>query len=235
MPVPKHARPTTHRTSRSANRSRRGRGEGVVAPGIVLHRSEKFSTRYGSFAEVHLIGVSEHADLVRQHVLRLKYGKQKHIARELAGIVHCALLQLAIVPPDVVVTWAPTTDRRVQRRGFDQAELIARHLGVLLGVRTLRLLRRTSEQTQTGHLRRERLANPSFTGRGRARCHAVVVVDDVVTTGSTLRRAAEQLANDGYSLIICIAPSHQVSSQTFSGTTVSSSCLMDRNGRRRPR
>jgi len=185
----------------------------VVAPGIVLHRSEKLSTPNGSFSDVHFIGVAEHADFIRKDILRLKYGKQKHIARELARIIHRALLQLSLVPTDVVVTWAPTTDARVQRRGFDQAELIARHLGVLLGVATVRLLRRTNRQTQTGHVRDDRLNNPSFIGRGRARCGSVIVVDDVLTTGSTLRRAAEQLTHDGYALIICIAPSHKVAAK----------------------
>lgn len=153
---------------------------------------------------------------MRQSILRLKYGRQKSVARELAVVVHHALLQLSLVPPDVVVTWAPTTEDRLQRRGFDQAELIARHLGVLLGVRTVRLLRRTNRQTQTGHDRHERRQNPSFIGRGHARCRCVVLVDDVVTTGSTLHRAAEQLAHDGYSLIICIAPSHKSAEKTFS-------------------
>lgn len=147
---------------------------------------------------------------MRSRVLRLKYGKKKHHAYELAVVVHRALLQLSLVPRQVVVTWAPTTDDRIKRRGFDQAELIARHVGVLLGARTIRLLRRTSRQTQTGSGRHERLNTPSFIGRGHAKSPAVIVIDDVVTTGATLLRAAEELSKDGYSLIICIAPSHKV-------------------------
>ena len=181
-----------------------------MTPDIVLHRSEKCSSGNGYFSEVHLIGVLEHSGHVRSLVLRLKYGKKKHVAHELAMIVHRALLQLSLVPTDVVVTWAPTTDERVQRRGFDQAELIARHVGARLGVRTVRLLRRTSRQTQTGSSRSERLNTPSFISRGHAKSPAVIVVDDVVTTGATLFRAAKELSKDGYSLIICIAPSHKV-------------------------
>ena len=142
-------------------------------------------------------------------MLRLKYGKKKSVAFDLAVIVSHALHQLAIIPNEVVVTWAPTTDQRVLHRGFDQAELIARHLGALLGVRSTRLLRRTTRETQTGQSRGHRLNAPSFISRGHAKGRAVIVVDDVVTTGATLRRAAEQLTQDGYSLIICIAPSHK--------------------------
>lgn len=180
-----------------------------MRPDIVLHRSEKCSSGDGYFSEVHLIGVREHSDYIRRLVLQLKYGKKKHIAIELAVIVHQALQQLRLVPDDVVVTWAPTTLEHQMKRGFDQSELIARHLGVLLGVRTVRLLRRTTEQTQTGLSRDQRLNAPSFIGRGRAKSRAVIVVDDVVTTGATFLQAAAQLTRDGYTFIVCIAPSHK--------------------------
>lgn len=147
---------------------------------------------------------------MRSLVLRLKYGKQKSVAFDLALVVFNALKQLSLAPNNCVVTWAPTSDVRKKQRGFDHAELIARHVGVLLGVRTVRLLRRTTQQTQTGMSRSARLNRPSFIGRGFSQSPVVVVVDDVVTTGSTLEGAAQQLAKDGYSLIICIAPSHKM-------------------------
>lgn len=181
-----------------------------MALDIVLHRSEKVSRVDGSFSEVHFIGVAAHAGQTRSLILRLKYGKQKSVARDLARLIVDALQQLSLVPCDCVVTWAPTSDERKKRRGFDQAELIARHVGVMLGVRTMRLLRRTTRQAQTGMPRAARLNRPSFIGRGYAQTPVVVVIDDVVTTGSTFEGAAHQLAKDGYSVIVCVAPSHKV-------------------------
>lgn len=166
--------------------------------------------RSGYFSEVHFIGVSEHSGRTRSLVLRLKYARERQVAHELASMVRDALTELNLIPHSCVITWAPTTRERRVRRGFDHAELIARHLGVLLGVRTLRLLRRTTDQAQTGQSRERRLTSPEFIGRGRAAAPAVIVVDDVVTTGSTMRKAAEQLAKDGYQSIVCIAPSRRM-------------------------
>jgi len=106
-----------------------------------------------------------------------------------------------------LVTWAPTTDRRRRRRGFDQSEFIARHVARRLGVPCRRLLMRDAGRPQTGATRRERLAGPSFrarVSRGRIRGR-VLVVDDVITTGSTLRAAAHALESSGWSDVVVAA------------------------------
>ena len=62
-----------------------------------------------------------------------------------------------------VVTWAPTGARRRHERGFDQAELVARHVARQLGVPCRRLLeRRGPAGPQTGQDRRGRLHGPAF-------------------------------------------------------------------------
>lgn len=106
-----------------------------------------------------------------------------------------------------LVTWAPTTDRRRRRRGFDQSEFIARHVARRLGVPCRRLLVREAGRPQTGATRQQRLEGPRFrarVARGRVRGR-VLVVDDVVTTGSTLRAAAHALEESGWSDVVVAA------------------------------
>jgi predicted amidophosphoribosyltransferase len=50
---------------------------------------------------------------------------------------------------------------------------------------------------QTGRSRAERLMGPSFVARPDTRDNVVIVVDDVVTTGATMRRARASLEAAG--------------------------------------
>ncbi len=137
---------------------------------------------------------------VRDVILGFKYRNRRQLAGHLAGLLVNRLVAEGIRPGrDVdVVTWAPTSSARRRRRGFDQAELVARQVARQLGLPSRRLLERTSGTApQTGLGRDRRLAGPSFIGHPNGRDRRVLVVDDVVTTGSTLRAAADTLLSVG--------------------------------------
>lgn len=92
-----------------------------------------------------------------------------------------------------VVSWIPTSAGRRRSRGFDQAELLARALARRLGVRCRPTLRRVPGPAQTGQDRDHRQTNVHFEPIGPTSA-AVLLVDDVCTTGATARAAAEALA-----------------------------------------
>jgi len=144
------------------------------------------------------------AGTVRHIVTGLKYRNRRDAARVLARLI-AERIELGAVD---LVTWAPTTDRRARHRGFDQAELLARELARLLGAPSRRLLYRRHGPAQTGRSRAERLAldhRSAFRGHSRRPGLRVVVVDDVVTTGSTLLAARESLWAAGVAEVVCVA------------------------------
>jgi predicted amidophosphoribosyltransferase len=94
------------------------------------------------------------------------------------------------------VTWAPTSDQRRWRRGFDQAELLARALAPRLALPAVRLLTRVAGPAQTGLSRLERARGPRFVCETAAP-RAVLVVDDLLTSGATLAAAADALRRRG--------------------------------------
>jgi ComF family protein len=143
----------------------------------------------------------------REMIVALKY----HNARRMAAPLAALLAEAIVRDRDVslhcvdVVTWAPTSSAHRRRRGYDQAELIARDVARLLQVPVLCLLRRRGSVAQTGRSRRERLTGPAFRARGTARGKRILVVDDVATTGATLRAARRALRAEGAELVFCWA------------------------------
>ena len=173
-----------------------------------LHRTETVRSNTGVLIPVHILGVEPHEGHTRELVLGLKYGKKRQNARLLADIVVDSI-NWSDFNVDVV-TWAPTTSRHQQERGMDHAELIARHVGVLLGLPTKRLLRRVNKVSQTGLDRDERLTSPEFVARPLGRQRNVLVIDDVVTTAATFRAAVVALVSIGATSVTCAAPSRTV-------------------------
>ncbi len=134
----------------------------------------------------------------RKVVLGLKYRNRRQVARHLAGLVVNAVVVNGDHRDVDVVTWAPTSSARRRARGFDQGELVARHVARQLGVPCRRLLARSGPMVaQTGRTRVERLHGPEFLARPGLDGQRVIVVDDVVTTGATMRAAATALRHAG--------------------------------------
>lgn len=141
----------------------------------------------------------------RQLVVGLKYRNRRAAAAVLAGEV----VARARLPEVDVVTWAPTSGRRAARRGFDQAELLAREVARVLGVPCRRLLYRQHDNgagaSQTTRRRWERLIAPGFRTHPRCADVRVLVVDDVVTTGATLGSAVGSLRRAGIRHVYAVA------------------------------
>jgi len=173
-----------------------------------LHRTELVRSNTDEMIPIQILGVEPHEGDTRELVLGLKYGRKRANARVLAEIVVDAI-DWGCFPCDVV-TWAPTTAKHQQERGMDHAELIARHVGVLLALRTKRLLRRVNTVSQTGLDRDERLISPEFVARPLGRHRNVLIIDDVVTTGATFRAAMAAIVEVGAQSVVCVAPSRTV-------------------------
>ena len=145
--------------------------------------------------------------IARRLILNLKYRNRRQVVAVLAELLAQRVMQSVpnIVTDVDVVTWAPTSTARVRRRGVDQSELLARRLARVLDVPCRRLLIKTSTNVQTGASRDQRLRGSVYSARKpRVNSH-VVVVDDVVTTGTTLRCAASALHKAGARQVTCVA------------------------------
>lgn len=102
-----------------------------------------------------------------------------------------------------IITWAPLGRRRLRRRGYDQAGLLAAALAEETGLPCAPLLKKTREnpaQSGMGGAERRR-ANVAglyaVTDPEAARGKKILLVDDIVTTGATLSACAKALKDAG--------------------------------------
>lgn len=101
------------------------------------------------------------------------------------------------------ITWVPLSRRRLRKRGYDQAELLAKEIGRRLGLPPVRLLKKqrdTRPQSKTGSAekRRANIAGAyACLHPEQAAGKRILLVDDIVTTGATLSEAAGVLKKAG--------------------------------------
>jgi ComF family protein len=136
----------------------------------------------------------------RTLVHQLKYQSLHALAEPMTDLLAAYLLDSPL-PVDLVAP-VPLHPRRRRRRGFNQSELLARGIAARIGIEldhhSLRRRRHTRPQLQADdRARREENVRGAFICGDAVRCRRVLLVDDVLTTGATLRECAVTLKDAG--------------------------------------
>jgi len=138
-------------------------------------------------------------ELSRSLAIRLKYGRKVAIARTMARY----MAPLVADGDNRLLIPVPLHRTRLWQRGFNQSALVARELSRRLGIAAdplaLRRIRRTPPLKGMSPLQRRRTVAGAFRvrDRGAVAGKTVILVDDVLTTGSTADACARTLKRAG--------------------------------------
>ncbi len=160
---------------------------GNTGDGLLCGQCEKellrpISIYLGGYESVRATGSYENR--LKELVLELKSGNRS-IIPAISALMFRSLHER--YPRFDAVTWIPPSKRGHRQRGFDQSQLLAQQIANLLDVQCFRTVRRTDKASQHSRSRVNRNLGPTFRKLREVK-GSLLVVDDVITTGVTLRR-----------------------------------------------
>ncbi len=146
-----------------------------------------------------LISPFEYTGEVEEMVKGLKFHNQRYLAQALGSVMAQACLQNEM-HADLLVP-VPMHKLRRKDRGYNQAELLAEGMSPWMNASVdthcLQRIRHTEQQAMLGALQRRANVYGAFRAEQEVKGKIICLVDDVVTTGSTLRACADALESSG--------------------------------------
>lgn len=163
----------------------------------------------GTRAPVECVVCSDYVAPFDQWIALLKYGENHGMARFLGHWLGTKALEMGLDLPDVLLP-VPVSPDKLRRRGYNQAALIARHLGrrIQRPVRTHWLIKTQELDAQATLSREDRLLNLQGAFRATLCIPANIrigLVDDVITTGATIQSCKVALYKAGAESIVTMA------------------------------
>ena len=151
---------------------------------------------------------------VRESLLRFKFGNMPSYAKVYAPYV-AECIREGLSDQWDVLSWIPVSKRRLLERGYDQAELLCRAIVDQLGVTPVPLLvkhRHTKAQSASGtaEKRRANIAGAYRIKKGAGvKDLRILLIDDIITTGSTVTECARTLGLAGADSVFCATVARQ--------------------------
>ena len=141
-----------------------------------------------------------YGEISRSIAIRLKYGRKVGLARTMSRYMHGLIGEL---PADAILVPVPLHRSRTWSRGFNQSAIVARDLsrrtGRAVSVDALRRVRATPALKGMSRNQRRRTVAGAFQvdAKAQLRGKTIILVDDVLTTGSTANACARALKRAG--------------------------------------
>ena len=150
----------------------------------------------------------DYDDSIKPAIYLLKNGTDGNAAYALGGALADRLKAESTAKDADIIVPAPMYRRDVFRRGFNQSVLIAKEMSRILGIpadtKAVAKTRNTKAQKGLDRLSRSVNLKGAFAAvPDRVRGKRILLVDDICTTGSTLRELTAVLIDSGAASVYC--------------------------------
>jgi ComF family protein len=149
----------------------------------------------------------------QDHLQRLignfKFTNAKAAYKPLAAILDAIL---PVLPDNTVIVPIPTVSSHIRERGYDHMLLVARELARRRHLTVSTCLGRatSTKQRDAGYRQRVKQAKEAFSVSGNLDEETIyLMIDDVITTGATMKYAAKTLKAAGAGTVWVASISHQ--------------------------
>ena len=147
---------------------------------------------------------------VREALLRYKFYQMTVYAEPFGKLLSECVEEYIEAQVDII-SWVPLSRKRLRSRGYDQAQLLAEVVSRELGIPCMPVLkkkRHTVQQSRMGgaEKRRANIAGAyEVIDKERIDGKTILLIDDIVTTGSTFAECARTLGKCGANKVFCAA------------------------------
>ncbi|WP_235715933.1 ComF family protein [Acetivibrio cellulolyticus] len=154
-----------------------------------------------------IICICEYSGVIKEALIRYKFFNKPSYHRTFAQMLYNKISEMAEWEKVDIIISVPLHCKKEHKRGYNQSHLISKQLGKLLGIEVSKSLLVRTKNTDSQSLlnRSERLQNVKdafrVTNVNAVDGKSILILDDILTTGTTLNECCKVLKNAGASKI----------------------------------
>lgn len=175
---------------------------------------------FNDFDRVKSLGIAKalaifiYSDRVKKLMKAFKYDGFTKVGKFFAELLaHKIQTRKDLFKEDAIIVPIPTNIARIRERGFDHTEFLSKELSKITGIEYKKLLFRPRySESQTKSKDRWENVKEVFLALNipEYKNKQIILIDDVITTGSTMLSAIKILNQLGYKDIICLSVAFKI-------------------------